>query len=179
MNDLNGILIFLQENWQWMFALVCLALYFKGKSEKSNKPSNKLEEIGQKAEALLEEKAEDFVEKVEEEALEALEQKIDELDDQAMQVIKEVIEIASEVKSKSEWTKPVLAHYDMSLEGQEALFQSELNEFMEKLKDAGYEFSPMGGYPDPSRVSKARTCPCGSGISYKKCHASQWVPDPE
>jgi len=145
MTDLNEILVFLQQNWQWMFALACVGLYFKSKSSNpTSEPQNKLEEIGEKASEILEEKAEEFVENVEEEALDALEEKLDSLDEQAMQVVKEVIELAADLDRKEE---PVVE----------------------------IEVTVANGFPDPANTVRNRKCPCGSGKRYKMCHAPMWT----
>ena len=32
-------------------------------------------------------------------------------------------------------------------------------------------------FPDPSKVSRGRRCPCGSGFKYRTCHAKWWKPE--
>lgn len=186
MNETNEIILFLQANWQWIFALACFGLYFYDKNKTgSSEPKSKLASIGKKAEELLDKKADEFIEKVEDEALDALAEKVDSLDEAAVEVLKEAIELVEELAEapaeppKSEWHKPNMSEYDMSLEDDKAQFESDLAAFMKKLKDAGYEFTELGGYPNPSRAAKTRKCPCGSGNTYKKCHAPQWIPNPE
>jgi hypothetical protein len=155
-------LALIQENWQWLFALGCLALYLwdKNKSKDTKdpgEPKSKIEEIGEKAEAILKEKAEDFVEDVEEEVLESLEEQADKVHDALIGKLKEEMEKFSEPEPEVQpapepevpggmknWdeTKPVNAFY---------------------------------GWPNPALVSKARTCMCGSEKLYKFCHGSKWT----
>ena len=65
---MDAMLQFLQENWQWLFALGCLAFYFYDKKKGNGAPDNKIEEIGAKAEEIIKEKVDAFVNDVEEEA---------------------------------------------------------------------------------------------------------------
>jgi len=130
----------IQENWQWVFALSCLGFYLWDKNKSSSpskEPSNKIEEIGQKAEEILRDAADDFVEEVEEEVLEALENKVEEVAEKAVEEIKSAVLPPESKKEPS-------------------------------------TYSPSNGYPDPSRVSKARLCPCGSGKKYRGCHSQFW-----
>lgn len=89
---MDAMLQFLQENWQWLFALGCLAFYFYDKKKGNGAPDNKIEEIGAKAEEIIKEKVDAFVNDVEEEALDALEEKLDDAAEQALEKVVEVIE---------------------------------------------------------------------------------------
>lgn len=141
---MDAVLQFLQENWQWLFALGCLAFYFYDKKKGNDTPDNKIEEIGAKAEEIIKEKVDEFVDDVEEEALDALEEK---LDDAAEQALEKVVEVIAEA------VKPPEPQKEPS------------------------PFSPANGYPDPSRTSKMRNCPCGSGKRYRGCHSQFWKPE--
>ena len=140
---MNAAIQFLQENWQWLFALGCFAFYLYDKSKGNKIPSNRVEEIGAKAETIIKEKVDNFINDIEEEALEALEEKLDDTAGIALEKVLDVIEDALEPKPK---------------------------------KDPS-PFSPLNGYPDPSRTSKMRDCPCGSGKRYRGCHSMHWKPE--
>jgi hypothetical protein len=179
MNDLNDALVLVQQNWEWIFALICVGLYFRHKTVTGSKePTNKLEEIGQKAEKLVTDKAEEFVEEVEEKALDALEEKLDSLSEEAIEVVETVIELSKQIEEpkpvRTKWSPPLRTE-DMDDETYDRLRK----EYQEFVISEGYEFSPLNGFPDPSLVSRARKCPCGSDKLYKNCHQSYWIPSPE
>ena len=141
---MDAAIQFLQDNWQWLFALGCLAFYLWDKNKGDSTPDNKVEEIGAKAEKIIKEKVDEFVDDVEQEALEALEEK---LDDAAEQVLEKVVDVIEEVMEPPPPPKEPSP------------------------------FSPANGYPDPSRTSKFRDCPCGSGKRYRGCHSELWKPE--
>jgi len=46
---MEQLMVFLQNNWQWLFAIACIVIYFYSKNkEQSKEPSSKIEEIGKK-----------------------------------------------------------------------------------------------------------------------------------
>ena len=141
---MGSIILFLQENWQWLFALGCLAFYFLGKKKGNLTPGSRVERIGQKAEEIIKEKADAFVDDLEEEALEALEDKIDSV---AIESLEKVVDAIEEIVEK------------------------------QKPKVPPSPYSPANGFPDPSRTSKVRDCPCGSGKRYRGCHSMYWKPE--
>jgi len=99
---MEQLMVFLQNNWQWLFAIACIVIYFYSKNkEQSKEPSSKIEEIGKKAEEILVTKSEEFLEKIENQVLDSLSENIDSIESEIKQPEEKVSIVSSEEQNKS------------------------------------------------------------------------------